>query len=143
MDTLHSGNVTFGEEESNDSSNSSKIPHYWGKSEVENNSEQEDHEDIDDQSDGADELTPEMKIAEIDTLVSERCGCSNENYVSMLVAQSIVTMQHQVCEEKSRDKDIFLLGMLATTQQTEEIANTRHSENATPRDCTTLLCTVK
>ena len=53
LDTLHSGNETFGEAEANDYSNSSKIPHYWGESEVENKSEREDHEDIDDQSDEA------------------------------------------------------------------------------------------
>ena len=70
------------------------------------------------------ESTPEMKIAEIDTLVSEGCVCSNENYFSVLVAQSIVTIQHQVGEEKSRDKDIFLLGMLTTAQHKEEIAHT-------------------
>ena len=80
-----------------------------------------------------------MKIAEIDTLVSERCGCSNANYVGVLVAQSIVKNQHRVCEEKSRDKDILLLGMLATDQHKKEIAHTRHSESAIPRDCTPLL----
>ena len=110
---------------------------------MENKLEREDHDDVGNQSDGAEESTPEMKIAEIDTLVSERCVCSNENCVSVLVAQSIVTIQHQVCEEKSRDKDIFLLSMLATAQPKEEIAHTRHSESATPRDCTTLLYTVK
>ena len=57
-----------------------------------------------------------MKIAEINILVSEGCGCSNENSVSVLGAQSMVTIQHQVCELKSRDKDIFLLGMLKTDQ---------------------------
>ena len=143
MDTLHSGDETFGGRESNDSSNSSEIPHYWGESEVENKLEREDLDDVGDQIDGVEESTPDMKIAEIDTLMSERCGCSNENYVGMLVAQSIVTIQHQVCEEKSRDEDIFLLGMLATAQHKEKIAHTRHSESATPRDCTTLLYTVK
>ena len=143
MDTLHSGDETFGGEEPNDSSNSSEIPHDLGESEVENKSEREDHDDVGDQSDGAEESTPEMKIAEIDTLVSERCEWRNENYVSVLVAQSIVTIQHQVCEEKSGDKDIFLLGMLATAQHKEEIVHTRHSESATSSDCTTLLCTVK
>ena len=39
-----------------------------------------------------------MKIAEIDTFVSEGCGCSNENLFSVPVAQSMVTIQHQVCE---------------------------------------------
>ena len=79
MDTLHSCDETFGGEESNDSSNPGKIPHDWGESDVENKSEREDHDDVGDQSDGAEESTPEIKIAEIDTLVSERCGCSNEN----------------------------------------------------------------
>ena len=73
---------------------------------MENKSEREDHNDVDNQSDVAEEWTPEVKIAEIDTLVSEGCVCSNENYFSVLVAQSIVTIQHQVCEGKS---DIFLL----------------------------------
>ena len=59
------------------------------------------------------------------------------------MAQRIVTIQHQVCEEKSREKDIFLLGMLTTAQHKEEVAHTRHSASATPRDCTTLLYTVK
>ena len=45
---------------------------------MENTSEQEDHNDIGDQSDGAEKSTPEMKIAEIDTLVSERCVWCNE-----------------------------------------------------------------
>ena len=63
---------------------------------------------------GAEESAPEMKIAEIDNLVPEGCVCSNENYCSMLVAQSTVTIQHQLCEEKSRDKEILLLGMLTT-----------------------------
>ena len=78
MDTLHSGDETFGGEESNDSSNPSKIPHDWGESEVENKSEGEDNNDVGDQSNGAEESIPEIKIAEIDTSV-ERCGCSNEN----------------------------------------------------------------
>ena len=94
---------------------------------MENKSERENHDDVGDQSDGAEESTPEMKIAEIDTLVSEGCVCSNENYFSVLVAQSIVTTQHQVCEEKRRDKDIFLLGMLTTAQHKEEIAHTYSS----------------
>ena len=64
---------------------------------MENIAEREDHDDVDDQRDRAEMSTPGMKIAEIDTLVSERCGCSNENYVSVLVAQSILTIQHQVC----------------------------------------------
>ena len=113
------------------------------ESEVKNKWEREDHDDVLDQSDGAEESTPEMKIAEIDTLVSETYGCSNANYFSVLVAKSIVTIQHQVCEEKSRDKDILLLGMLAIEQHKEEIAHTRHSESATPHDCATLLYTVK
>ena len=75
--------------------------------------------------------------------MSEGCVCSNENYLSVLVAQSIVTIPHQVCEEKSRGKDTFLLGMLRTGQHKEEIADARHSTSATPRDCTTLLYTVK
>ena len=50
-----------------------------------------------------------MKFAEIDTLVSERCGCSNEKYVSVLVAQSIITIQHQVCEENRATKTSFSL----------------------------------
>ena len=69
--------------------------------------------------------------------------CSNENYFSVLVAQSNVTIQHQVCEEKSHYKDNFLLGMLTTAQHKEEFAHTRQSASATPRDCTTLLHTVK
>ena len=56
---------------------------------MENKSEREDHDDLGDQSDGAEELTPEIKIAEIDTLVSEGCVCSNENYFSVLVAQNL------------------------------------------------------
>ena len=110
---------------------------------MENKSEQQDQDNVCDQSYGAEDSTPEMKIAEIDTLVSEGCVCSIENYFSVLVAQSIVTIQHQVCEEKSCDKDIFLLGMLTTAQHKEEIAYTRHSASATPRDCTNLLYTVK
>ena len=84
-----------------------------------------------------------MKIAEIDTLVSEGCVCSDENYFSVLVALSIATIQHQVCEEKLGNKDIFLLGMLTTGQHKEEIAHARHSACTTPRGCTTLLYTVK
>ena len=49
-----------------------------------------------------------MKIAEIDTL-SKRYGCSNENYFSVLVAQSIVTIQHQVCEENHATRTSFSL----------------------------------
>ena len=97
MVTLHSGDETFGGVESNDSSNSSELPHYWGESKVENKAEREDHDDVGDQRDRTEESTPGMKIAEIDTLVSERCGFSNGNYVSMLVTQSILTIQHQVC----------------------------------------------
>ena len=67
MDTLHSGDETFGGEESNDSSNSSEIPHDLGESEVENVSQREDHDDVGDKSDGAEESTPEMKIAERST----------------------------------------------------------------------------
>ena len=59
--------------------------------------------------------------AEIETLVSEGCVCSNENYFSVFVAQSIVTIQHQVCDEKSRYKNIVLLGMLTTAQHKEAI----------------------
>ena len=54
-----------------------------------------------------------------------------------------MTIQRQVCEEKLRYKNIFLLGMLTTAQQKEEIAHTRHSASATPCDYTTLLYTVK
>ena len=43
---------------------------------MENKSEREDHDDVGDQSDGAKESTPEMKIADIDTLVSEGCVCA-------------------------------------------------------------------
>ena len=50
----------------------------WSESEVENKSEQEDHDDKGNQSDRAEKSTPEMKIAEIDTLVSERYVCCNE-----------------------------------------------------------------
>ena len=116
MDTLHSGNETFGGVESNDSSNSSELPYYWGESKVENKAEREEHDDVDDQSDRTEESTPEMKTAETDTLVSEGCGFSNGNYVSMLEAQSIVAIQHRVGEEKSRRNDIFLFGMMATAQ---------------------------
>ena len=130
-------------EEKNPTTPVIQVPHDCGESEVENKSVREDHDDVGDRSEEAEESTPEMKIAEIGTLVSERCGFSNESYVSVLVAQSIATIHHQVCEENLRDKDIFLLGMLATAQYKEEIAHTRHSENATPRDCTTLLYTVK
>ena len=76
---------------------------------MENKSEREDHDDVGDQSDRAEESTPEMKIAEIDTLVSEGCVCSNENYLSVLVAQSIVTIQHQVCEENRATRTSFCL----------------------------------
>ena len=50
----------------------------WSESEVENKSEQEDHDDKGNQGDRAEKSTPEMKIAEIDTLVSERYVCCNE-----------------------------------------------------------------
>ena len=56
----------------------------WSESEVENKSKREDHDDIGDQSDGPEKSTPEMKIAEIDTLVSEGCVCCNENYFRCL-----------------------------------------------------------
>ena len=36
---------------------------------MQNKSEREDHDDVGDQSDGAEESTPELKMAEIDTLV--------------------------------------------------------------------------
>ena len=106
---------------------------------MENKSEREDHDDVGGQSDGAEKSTPEMKIAEIDIFVCEACVCSNENCFSVFVAQSIVTSQHQVCEEKSRYKNIFLLGMLTTAQHKEEIAHTCHSTSATPRNCTTFV----
>ena len=61
---------------------------------MENKSKREDHDDIGDQSDGAEKSTLEMKIADIDTLVSEGCVCCNENYFSVLVAQNIVTIWH-------------------------------------------------
>ena len=51
----------------------------WSESEVENKSEREDHDDVGDESDGAEKSIPEMKIAEIDSLVSEGCVCCNEN----------------------------------------------------------------
>ena len=119
MDSLHSGDETFGGEKSKDSSNSSELPYYWVESKVENKAEREEHDDVDDQSARTEDSTPEMKIAETDTVVSERCGFSNGNYVSMLVAQSIVAIQHQVREEKSRGNDIFLFGMMATAQHKE------------------------
>ena len=65
--------------------------------------------------------------------------CSNENYFSVFVSQSIVTIQHQVCEDISRYKNIFLLGMLTTAQYKEENAQTCHSASAIPRDCTTFV----
>ena len=115
----------------------------WSESEVENKSKREDHDDIGNQSDGAEKSTPEMKIAEIDTLVSMGCVRCNGNSFSVLVAQNIVTIWHQVYEENSRDKDVFLLGMLITGQHKEEIGHALHSASATPRDCTTLLHTAK
>ena len=60
---------------------------------MDNKSEHEDHD-----GDRAEESTPEMKIAEIDPFMSEGCGCSNENSISVLGAQSMVTIQHQVCK---------------------------------------------
>ena len=54
-----------------------------------------------------------------------------------------MTIQHQVCEEKSGDMDIFLLGILTTGQHKEEIACAHHSASATTRDRTTLLYTMK
>ena len=83
-----------------------------------------------------------MKIAEIDTHGAEGHVCSDENYLSVLAAQSIVRIQHQVREEKLYDKDIFLLGMLTTCQH-KEITHAHHSASKTPLDCTTLLCTVR
>ena len=81
---------------------------------------------------------------EIDTLVSDWCLWSNENYFSVLPAQSITTIQHQVCEAKSRNKDICLLGMLTAGQHEEEIPVMLVTlQVQPPRDCTTLLHTVK
>ena len=54
-----------------------------------------------------------------------------------------MTIQHQVSEEKLRDKNIFLLDMLTTGQHKEEIAHARYSPSAPPRGCTTLLYTAK
>ena len=54
-----------------------------------------------------------------------------------------MTIRHQVYEENSRYKDIFLLGMLITGQHKEEISNALHSASSAPRDCTVLLYTVK
>ena len=87
--------------------------------------------------DVAEESRPEMRIAEIDTLMSEVCACSNENSLSVLVALSIVTIHHQSCQEKSRDEDNFMFGMLTLGQHKEEIAHPSHSASATLRDCTT------
>ena len=69
--------------------------------------------------------------------------CCNENYFRVPVAQNIVTIRHQVYEENSRDKDIFLLDMLINGQHKEELGHALHSASATPRDCTTLLYTAK
>ena len=68
----------------------------WSEAKVDNKSAREDHDDVGDQSDGAEKSTPEMKIAEIDTLVSKGCVCCNEKYFSahVLVAQNIVTIPH-------------------------------------------------
>ena len=75
------------------------------------------------------------------------CACVHARFlVSQLLRDlktlSRKTIQQHICEEKSREKDIFLLGMLTTGQHKEEIADARHSASATPRDCTTLLYTV-
>ena len=93
--------------------------------------------------DVAEESSPEIRIAEIDSIASELCVCSNENYFSVLVALSIVTIHHQSCPEKLRDEDNFMLAMLTLGQHKEEIAHPSHSASATFRDCTTLLHTVK
>ena len=100
MDTLNSGDDTFGGEESNNFTpviqakflirpmrlvNILWLADDWSESEVENKSEQEDHDDKGNQSDRAEKSTPEMKIAEIDTLVSERYVC-NEKPFSVIVA---------------------------------------------------------
>ena len=45
----------------------------WGESELENTAEGGDHDDVIDRSDAAEKSTTEMKMAEIDTVVSEVC----------------------------------------------------------------------
>ena len=50
---------------------------------------------------------------------------------------------NSVCEEKSRDMDIFLLGIWTTGQHKEDITCAHHSASATTRDRTTLLYTMK
>ena len=66
-------------------------------------------------------------MAEVERAVAEGCGRRNENNFSALPARSIVTIQCQGCEAKSRDKDIFLLGMLTVGQHEEEIAHACHA----------------
>ena len=110
---------------------------------MKNKSEREDRDDVGDQSYGAEESTPAIKIAEIDTLVSGRCGCSNENYVSVLVAQSIATIQHQVWEENRATKTSFSLACWQPPSTKKKLLLLCHSESAAPRDCTTLRYTVK
>ena len=85
----------------------------------------------------------EMTVADIERAVAEGCGCRNENHFSALPAQSIVTIQRQVREAKSRDKDIFLLGLLTAGQHVEEIAHAGHSASAARRERLTFRYIVK
>ena len=120
LEILHSDDDTFfGEDVSSDSSSFSEVPketdeprakvprlaYYWSESEVEDESEPDDDDDVSEQNDRAEDSTAEMTVADIERAVAEGCGCRNENHFSALPAQSIVTIQRQVREAKSRDKD--------------------------------------
>ena len=157
LEILHSDDDTFFGDVSSDSSTFSEVPDEtdepsakvprladdWSESEVEDESEPDNDDDVSEQNDGAEESTAEMTVADIERAVAEGCGCRNENHFSALPAQSIVTIQRQVREAKSRDKDIFLLGMLTAGQHEEEIAHAGHSASAARRERVTFQYIVK
>ena len=150
-DTFFEGDVSsdsssFSEVPDETNEPSAKVPRLaddWSESEVEDESEPDDDDDVSEQNDGAEESTAEMTVADIERAVAEGCGCRNENHFSALPAQSIVTIQRQVREAKSRDKDIFLLGMLTAGQHEEEIAHAGHSASAARRERVTFRYIVK
>ena len=158
LEILHSDDDTFfGGDVSSDSSSFSEVPDEndepsakvprladdWSESEVEDESDPDDGDDVSEQNDGAEESTAEMTVADIERAVAEGCGCRNENHFSALPARSIITIQRQVREAKSRDKDIFLLGMLTAGQHEEEIAHAGHSASAARRERVTFRYIVK
>ena len=112
----------------------------WGDSE--SGGSDDDTEVDSEPSDAGDDPSGEMTLEEIDGAVAQGCGCSDDNHFSVLPAQQIRSIQHQMSLASSREKDAFILGLL-TAGQCEEFVSHARCTGAATRTRTTFNYTVQ